>query len=407
MSSMGLTNAERQRRFSFLRAKPLLFCYLRSARASWPRCDPLSRFLDLETSGNTHRDFAVSDSSAPIRPALLPLICSCPAAGGGSTERRGSAASPGWPQSLPILMSPRITLATLVDTRALRAVAASRGNNGGGTTAGAEAATRPRRRGAPQADAGRPQSSTAGGRALATSAAGPVAGRRRRAADAQAARAVGGTPLRCVAETSRAELEAGRWTSTAGTKTLRAATSLQPPPGGGGHRKTRDAGDGVAVRGRPTVGAKPEVLTLMTSEQGDGWIPAPDDAEPARGKMLELGLGAVEAPRDPLGILQLQETERTDVFGIPHAAESGDRDQEAPGRRSRGASLPRGEAACDGTEERRPSLPSCAVPLRRAPARHRRLRRRSSAEAVRRRLSALHSAGSRSAGAAGAGDDVR
>ena len=73
---------------------------------------------------------------------------------------------------------------------------------------------------------------------------------------------------------------------------------------------------------------------MMTTEQRDGGIPAPDDAEPARGKMLELGLGAVEARRDPLGILQLQETERTDVVGIPHGAEPGDRDGEASGRRS-------------------------------------------------------------------------
>ena len=91
----------------------------------------------------------------------------------------------------------------------------------------------------------------------------------------------------------------------------------------------------------------------MTTEQRDGGIAAPHGAEPAGGKMRELGVGTAEGRRDPLGILQLQETERTDVFGIPHGAEARRSDEEASGRRSRGTSLARGEAPCEGREERR------------------------------------------------------
>ena len=153
-----------------------------------------------------------------------------------TTDRRADGRSSRRPSRRPL------------ESRAPRAAAAGGGDHGGGTTAGTEAATRPRGRGAAQADAGRPQSSMPRGRPLATTGAGPVAGRRRRAAAAQAAGAVGGTPLRGVAETPRTELEAGSWTSTAGTEPASAAISFQPPPGGGGHRETRGAGDGVAVR---------------------------------------------------------------------------------------------------------------------------------------------------------------
>ena len=213
-------------RNSFLRAKPLLLCDLRALRPSWPRCDPLSPFLDLGTSANTHRDLG----SGLFGRVLF------------------GAASAGWPERLPIATSPRITLTTLVETRAPRAAAAGGGDNGGGTTAGTEAATRPRRRGGSAGRCRRPAIEH-GGR--------PRARDNRRRSGSRASPAC----RRCtgresgwrhaasrVAETLRTELEAGSWMSTAGTETLSAATSLQPPPGGGGHRKTRDAGDGVAVR---------------------------------------------------------------------------------------------------------------------------------------------------------------